>query len=182
VERCYFTCPGCGQGSFGSDQLLGIDGYLTGGASRMACLAGVKQSFAQAEQLLAELAGWQLDDETIRRLCHATAAQATATRDQRATAEAFATAPGDREVQIDAGKVNTDAGWRDVKVAVFACRARGEPAGAADWDRRELPVPGVRAVVAAVEEAAVFGGRCGAEAQRLGLTDPRQLNVLGDGA
>jgi hypothetical protein len=182
VDRCYFTCPGCGQGGFGGDRLLGIDGYLTGGARRMACLAGVRQSFAQAERLLAELAGWELDDETIRRLCHATAARATATREGRASAATFAGAAGDREVQIDAGKVNTHAGWRDVKVAVFARRSRGEPVALADWDRRALPAPAVRSVIAAIEEATAFGDRCAAEAQRLGLTEPTAVQVLGDGA
>jgi hypothetical protein len=161
---------------------LGIDGYLTAGARRLACLAGVRQSFARAEQLLAELAGWELDSETIRRLCHGTAAAAAAARDERATAAAFTAAPGDREVQIDAGKVNTEGGWRDVKVAVFARRERGEPAGAADWDRRDLPAPAARSVIAAVEDAAAFGARCGAEARRLGLTEPRACSVLGDGA
>jgi hypothetical protein len=148
----------------------------------MACLAGVRTSFAGAESLLEELAGWGLDDETIRRLCHDTAATATATRPQRSTQATFAAAPGDREVQIDAGKVNTPEGWRDVKVAVFACRQRGEASTAMDWDERELRPPTVRAVVAAVEEASAFGERCAAEAQRLGLTEPRTLSVLGDGA
>jgi hypothetical protein len=105
VTRRYFTCPVCKQGDFGGDRLLGIDGYLTNGARRMACLAGVRQAFAQAQQVLDELAGWQLDDETIRRLCHAEAARAGAARDGRDTAKAFAA-----------------EGWRDVKVAVFACR------------------------------------------------------------
>jgi hypothetical protein len=182
VERRYFTCPTCYQGDFGGDRLLGIDGYLTQGACRMACLAGVRQSFAQAEQVLTELAGWELDEETIRRLCHAEAAHARATREDRATAASFAAAPGDREIQIDAGKVNTAEGWRDVKVAVFACRERGEPAGAADWDRRDVPAPSIRAVVAAIEEASAFGDRCGSEAQRLGLKEPSGLHVLGDGA
>jgi hypothetical protein len=182
VSRRYFTCPACRQGDFGGDRLLGIDGYLTRGARRMACLAGVRQAFAQAEHLLAELAGWQLDDEAIRRACHAEAAHARATRPERATAARFAAAPGEREVQIDAGKVNTQDGWRDVKVAVFACRRRGAAASAADWDQRDLPAPSARAVVAAIEEAAAFGGRCAAEARRLGLTEPGALNVLGDGA
>ena len=161
---------------------MGIDGYLTAGARRMACLAGVRQSFAQAEQLLDELAGWELDDETIRRLCHAIAAEATASRGGRATAAAFAAAPGDREVQIDAGKVNTPGGWRDVKVAVFACRERAQPARAAGWDQRDLPAPAMRSIVAAVEEAQAFGDRCAAEATRLGLSDPTALSALGDGA
>ena len=148
----------------------------------MACLLGVQQSFVQAERTLREVAGWDLDDNTIRQLCHATAKRAHADRHERATAEAFAAAPGDRELQIDAGKVNTLDGWRDVKVAVFACRERGEPATAADGDERDLPAPAVRSVVAAVEEAAAFGPRCAAEARRLGLTQPEELSVLGDGA
>jgi hypothetical protein len=155
---------------------------VTAGARRMACLLGVQQSFARAERAPAEVAGWELDDNTVRRLCHATAAAADARRDQRATAEAFAQAAGDLELHIDAGKVNTLDGWRDVKVAVCARRERGAPATAAAWDGRDLPAPAVRSVVAAVEGAAAFGERCAREAARLGLTDPGRLSVLGDGA
>jgi hypothetical protein len=161
---------------------LGVTGYVTTGACRMACLLGVQQSFVQAEHTLREVAGWELDDNTIRQLCHATARQAAARRPERATAAAFAAAQGDVELQIDAGKVNTVGGWRDVKVAVFARRERGRPATAAEWDKRELPAPAVRSVVAAVEEASVFGERCAAEARRLRLTRPEAMSVLGDGA
>ena len=38
----------------------------------MAVLAGARDSFARAEVLLRELAGWELDDEVIRQLTHAT--------------------------------------------------------------------------------------------------------------
>lgn len=148
----------------------------------MACLLGVQQSFAKAEVALAEVAGWELDDNTLRQLCHATAAAAAAGREERATAAAFAVTPGDRELQIDAGKVNTLEGWRDVKVGVFACRERGEPTTVAEWDERDLPAPALRSVIAAVEDAAAFGTRCAAEAKRLDLTDPQTLSVLGDGA
>ncbi len=153
----------------------------------MAALLGAQQSFAKAERALLEVAGWELDDNTIRRLCHAVAHQAHASRAERATAEAFAQAaaraqrPVDPEVQIDAGKVNTPEGWRDVKVAVFAQRERGEPTTVEAWDERDLPGPLVRSVIAAVEEVGLFGPRCGREAKRLGLTDPTKLNVLGDG-
>jgi hypothetical protein len=181
VRRAYFRCPHCGQGDFAADRVLGLDGYLTVGARRMACLAGVRQSFGQAEHLLQELAGWQLDEETIRQLCHQVAAQATTTRTQRATAKRFAAAGGDLELQIDAGKVNTLEGWRDVKVAVFARRERGEPASAQEWDQRELPAPTVRSVIAAVEEAERFGQRCAAEAERLNVIEPSTLHVLADG-
>jgi hypothetical protein len=156
---------------------------LTAGARRMACLAGARESFAQAESLLAELAGWHLDDEAIRQVCHAEAAQARDWQaDEAPSAERLAQAAGAWEVQIDAGKVNTDTGWRDVKVAIFAKRPAGPPAEAATWDERDLPPPTARRVLAAVEEASAFGARCRAEAERLGLPDAAVVSVLGDGA
>ncbi len=182
LERTYFTCARCDQGEFGADRILGVNGYVTQGACRMACLLGVQQSFKKAEVAVREVAGWKLDDNSIRRLCHAVAQQATSTRQQRATAEAFAQAAGDLELQIDAGKVNTLGGWRDVKVAVFDRRERSAPTTATEWDERDLPAPEVRSVVAAVEESKDFGERCAQEAQRLELTDPEQWSVLGDGA
>ena len=148
----------------------------------MACLLGLQRSFEKAEVALLEVAGWDLDDNTIRQLCHATAARAGSGRERRATAEAFAQAQGDPEVQIDAGKIHTLDGWRDVKVAVLCRREPGRSMTPSEWDRRDLPAPSVRSVVAAVEEAGAFGERCAAEARRLGLTDPKELSVLGDGA
>jgi hypothetical protein len=148
----------------------------------MACLLGVQRSFEKAEVALREVAGWDLDDHTIRQLCHATAMRAGSSREQRTTAAAFAQADGDWELQIDAGKINTLEGWRDVKVAVLDRRKPGEPIAPSEWDRRDLPTPAVRSVIAAVEEAATFGTRCVAESTRLGLPDPQSLNVLGDGA
>jgi hypothetical protein len=148
----------------------------------MACLLGVQQAFAKAELALREVAGWELDDNTIRQLCHGIAAEATAHRAERTTAAAFAAAAGDRELHIDAGKANTLEGWRDVKVAVFARRRRGAPTTAAQWDERDLPGPAVRSVLAAVEGSAAFGPRCLAEAERLRWTEPHELTVLGDGA
>lgn len=182
MSRTYFACAACGQGEFGADRILGIDGYVTPGACRMACLAGVQQAFARAEHLLDELAGWKLDEETIRRLCHATAQKAHHERPERATAEAFTQAKGDHELHIDAGKVNTLDGWRDIKVAVFARRERGESHTSVEWDQRDLPAPTIRSVIAAVEEAADFGKRCAAEAERLDLTNFTDVSVLGDGA
>jgi hypothetical protein len=187
LRRTYFACAICGQGDFGADRILGVDGYVTAAACRMACLLGVQQSFAKAERALDEVAGWELDDNTIRQLCHATAQQASNRRADRGSAAAFAHAkaaassPVDTELQLDAGKVNTLEGWRDVKVAVFACRERGLPTTVAEWDERDLPAPAVRSVVAAVEEASVFGVRCAQEAARLEL-QPAALSVRGDGA
>lgn len=148
----------------------------------MAVFAGTRDSFARAQQTLRELCGWQLDDDVIRHLTHATARRANATREHRADGARFASAPGAIEVAIDAGKVNTDTGWRDVKVAVVAKREAGEPGGLDRWEERELPAPSDRAVVAAIEAAEVFTGRVRAEADRLGVTTAADVTVLADGA
>jgi hypothetical protein len=182
LERSHGYCKDCRLPQFPADVLLGISGWLTPRARAMADRAGVHDPFRQAEALLHELAGWSIDGETIRRYCHEDAAHARQSRDERqALPGQFAAAPGDRELHIDAGKVNTPDGWRDVKVAVFACRQRGEPATAEGYEQRDLPAPGVRSVIAEVEEAQAFGRRCAGEAQRLGVSDDG-LSVLGDGA
>jgi len=174
----------CGPegGLFYADEVLGIDGYVTMQARRLATLAGVQQPFAKAQLLLQELCGWQLDDETIRRLTHATAKEASVRRPQRRDAQRFAAASGEIEVPIDAGKVNTLDGWRDVKIALFSKRETGEAATPAQWDQRELPAPTIRTVIAAIEDAATFGERLRAEAARLGTLMAAALSVLGDGA
>jgi hypothetical protein len=184
LRRCYACCPACGQGAFPADRLLGLDGWLTPRALRMACRAGAADPFRKAEALLGELAGWSVGADTLRRRCHEQATRAAAGRAGRAgLPEAFARAAGDHELHIDAGKVNTvEGGWRDVKVAVFARREPGEPSDAAGLDRRRLPQPSARSVVAAVEGREAFGPRVEAEALRLGVPLGEGLSVLGDGA
>ena len=188
VRRTYYHCATCRQGEFGADRVLGLTEYVTPGARRIVALLATQHSFARVERTLAAVVGWELDDNTIRQLCHDTAQQLAVRREERATAETFATATAtaqgtvDTEVQIDAGKVNTLDGWRDVKVAVYACRERGKPCPPATWDERELKPPLARAVLAAVESVSAFGPRCAAEKERLKLTDMEQLSVLGDGA
>lgn len=182
--RCYAHCPACEQGSFPADRRLGLDGWLTPRALQMACRAGVAHPFRKAEVLLSELAGWSVDADTLRRRCHEQAARVAASRANRTgLPEAFAHAAGDYELHIDAGKVNTvEDHWRDVKVAVFACRERGEASDALGLDQRDLPQPSVRSVVAAVEGREAFGTRVEAEALRLGIPLSEGLSILADGA
>ena len=156
LERSYALCPACRQSSFAADRLLGLDDWLTPRASSMACRAGVSDPFRKAEGLLAELAGWSVSADTLRRRCHEHAARAAERRGQ--------------------------GGWRDVKVVGFACRERGEAASSQDYEQRDLPAPGVRSVVAAIEEAEAFGRRVEREALRLRVPLGQGPSVLGDGA
>jgi hypothetical protein len=180
LSRAYVSGPGPGR--FPADAALGVTGYVTRAAERMAVLAGARDSFARAAVMLRELAGWALDDEVIRQLTHAAARRAAAGRGRRGDAERFAGAAGAVEVQIDAGKVNTLGGWRDVKLAAFCRRQPGAGVAPGDWADRGLPAPTARAVVAAIEGAADFAGRVRAEADRLAVTTAADVTVLGDGA
>lgn len=171
-----------GEGSFPADADLGLDGYLTTQARRLATLAGVMQSFAKARILLDEMCGWKLDEETIRLVVHAAAKAASKARATREDASRFATAGGEIEVTIDAGKINTRFGWRDVKIGLFLRRFAGLPATPLQWDSRTLPRPTIRIVVAAVEEAEKFATRMQKESDRLNATLAGAISVLGDGA
>jgi hypothetical protein len=182
LERSHGYCRDCRQPPFGADRLLGLDGWLTRRARAMADRAGVHDPFRRAESLPHDPAGWSIDAETIRRHCHGDAAAARQARGGRpASPRQFADAPGDREPHIDAGKVNTPEGRRDVKVAVAACRERADPATAEGYEQRDLPRPCARSVIAQVEEASAFGERRAAGAARLGPSVDG-LSVLGDGA
>jgi hypothetical protein len=183
VIRTYRSCSSCGDGGFPADLVLGVDGGFTRRARRSICHVGVDNSFDRGERTLRELTGWSVDAETIRRLCHAEAEACRRSRARRLdVATNFAEAAGDWELQIDAGKVNTETGWRDVKVATFAVRERAEPCTSEGYKRRDLPEPSVRHVIAGIEPAEAFGPRCKAEAETIGLPEAKRLSILGDGA
>ncbi len=202
LHRSHGYCTTCDLPCFAADGLLGIDSFMTVRAKSMAGLAGVNEPFRKADTLLTALAGWHVCAETIRKCCHQAAADARERRDElNGLPEQFEQAKGqDREAHIDAGKVNTPDGWRDIELVVFACRERGESSTSADYEQRDLPSPSVRSVIAEVEGAQAFGPRCKAEAERLGVVEPSaqeaerlgtvdtsapkvgRLNVLGDGA
>jgi hypothetical protein len=185
VCRTHAYCKACGQPGFAADSLLGIEDWMTQRARSMACRAGIHDPFRQAGTLLSELCGWQVCAETIRQHCHAEAANVRAHRQQfQGLPEQFQQSQGlNRELHVDAGKVNTPDGWRDIKLAILACRPSGPSSTPADYEQRHLPAPSVRSVVAEVEGAEAFGPRCQQEAARLGVSvEETGLSVLGDGA
>lgn len=182
-QRTYFVCFACHLGGFFVDSLLGLEGFLTRGATRLVCLLGGQRSFAESERLLNECCGWRVSDELIRQACQAEAKEIAEFQVTSPTiATSFADAAGDFEFQTDAAKVNTMGGWRDMKIGIFARRERGESATSADWDTRNLPAPTARFAFAAIESIDDFAPRWPAWATRLGITDPTKLTVLGDGA
>lgn len=183
VRRTYRRCGVGRDAGFPADGRLQLGWFLTERARRLACLFGVEESFTRAARLLNESVGWSISADKLRLLTHAEAAQLQRGRPERlSTAGHFAAASGDWELQIDAGKVNTPEGWRDVKVATFDRRDRAKPADSTGYEQRDLPAPSIRSVVAAIEPAEAFGDRCQVESMRLRRPTEEPLSLLGDGA
>ena len=117
VRRVDSTCFACGLGRHPADAKLGLDGYLTTRALRLVRLAGGQRSFANAEMLLKELCGWRVSDERIRQACHAEADRIATWRADQPISAGAKIPP--TEFQVDATKVNTFTGWRDLKIGDF---------------------------------------------------------------
>lgn len=132
---------------------------------------------------MAEFCGLRTCDQTIRTVCYAEAGLLAEWLHTDPSAGAgFAAAAGEIEFQTDGTMVNTWEGWRELRLGIFAKRQRGRPAPATAWDTRRLPAPHARVLFGGIETAEHFGPRIRRWAGRLGVTDPADVSVLGDGA
>jgi hypothetical protein len=115
-------------------------------------------------------------DNTIRKACHE---HGGAMRDwQRGdpeAARAFREAGGDVEFQTDGTAVNTTAGWREMRLSVFAKRHRAGADG-------KLPAPHARVLAAGVVGCDRLGPSWRRTAARLGVGDAAAVTVIADGA
>ncbi len=92
-------------------------------------------------------------------------------------------AAGDIEFQTDGACVNTTGGWREVRLAIFAKRRRGEPiTDLNDWDDRRMPAPHVRAAMAAIRTGTAPGPQWRRMAGRPGIRRTAEVTALADGA
>jgi hypothetical protein len=104
-------------------------------------------------------------------------------RDAPAAAGAFRAIAGDVEFQTDGTAVNTTAGWREMRLSIFAKRRRGRPArGPGGWEQRGLPAPHARVIQAGIRTGDQLGPGWRRLAGRLGLTDTGSITALADGA
>jgi hypothetical protein len=149
---------------------------------RFAASSVAVESFRASGASIKEFLGVRVSAETLR--THVEAA-ATAMQDwpmAETVGVAFAAAPGGIEFQIDAGKVNTQGGWRDFKICTFAKRPQADPATPNEWDTRVLPNVTARITVAALESIDVFEKRLRPLAAHLGIENTSTIHTLGDGA
>jgi hypothetical protein len=182
LVRRALRCPRCGLTAYPADARLGLDGFLSPQATRLACLAAASWSFDVASDRLEEIAGLRIDDETIRRHCHRAAVGLAARREAAPPAAAFAAAEGEVEFLTDGVMAPTRDGWRELKLARFQVRPPGAPAGAADWAGRALPRPTASVAYATTADGEAFSARWAGWATALGIDPAGALTVLADGA
>jgi hypothetical protein len=140
------------------------------------CLAGASWSFDRASAHLKEFCGLSVCDNTVRRVCHEHGgAMRDWLRDSPGAARAFREAGGDVEFQTDGTAVNTTAGWREMRLSVFAQRRRAGANG-------RLPAPHARVLLAGVVGCERLGPQWRRMAARLGVRDTAGLTVIADGA
>jgi hypothetical protein len=161
-----------------------VDGFVSPQAQRLLCLAGASWSFDRAAANLREFCGLRVCDNTVRRVCHAHGgAMRDWQRDAPGAAAAFRAAGGDVEFQTDGTAVNTTAGWREMRLSIFAKRRRGRPpAGPGAAEPRDLPAPHARVVQAGIRTGDQLGPGWRRQAARLGLRDAAAVTVIADGA
>lgn len=183
IQRVYFVCRQCKIGAHPLDDRLGVSGSISPQGQRLLCLAGGSWSFDCAAKHLKELCGLSVSDNTIREVCQQQGKQMAAWEREAAEArQPFQQADGEIEFTTDGTMVNTQEGWREMRLGIFAKRPRGEPATPDEWSQRTLPVPTARVAFAAIEKSDRFGARWGRWAARLGIRDTSQVSVLADGA
>jgi hypothetical protein len=94
----------------------------------------------------------------------------------------FVKASGNVEITIDATKVNTMGGWRDVKLCLASIRPLGESALPEQWDKRKLPRHTACVAFAAIEKKDRFRNRLKVWRRRLRLGLKGDISAIADGA
>lgn len=182
-ERPWYHCRPCHAGWSPPDQTLGVAAYerTSGGVRTWAAALGAAHTFAEAQALVATLAGVHMGEETVR--THAEAIGATLEqRQQVASAHVQAEqepeaagaqpAPGQLVVETDGVMVRyRDTGCHEVKLGLVAGCYTGNGRPPSDPAYRP-PVLVQPSYVAAREPPERFGPRLLAEAARRGALDP----------
>ena len=185
ITRRYYRCPHCGTTDAPWDRWAGLGAdHLSPQTRRMAVLAGSSWSFDVASARLVQLCGLRISADVIRKATNAAGQRAQ--RWQTAHPDAgtdFQAAAGEVEFYTDGTCVNTRAGWREMRLSVFAKRPRGAPATPAEWATRALPPPAARVAFAGLWPAEQCGPQWATRARHLGL-DPQTtpITALADGA
>jgi len=201
LQRAYFHCAACGHGFCPRDRQLGLhDTSLSPAVTRMVAAVGALVSFEEGSQLLAELAGVQVDANHVQRAAETLGSEITEQETRHIEAETNVPLPATLYLGVDgtgvplraselrgrAGKQpDNSAKTREVKLCTVWS---AEPH---DAENRPVRDEGSVTYTAAIESAAkpdtdvvpaAFTQRVLHEATRRRFTSAEHTVVLGDGA
>lgn len=201
LQRAYYHCPACGHGCCPRDHALGLaDSSLSPGVLRMTGSAAALVSFAEASDLLHELAGVRVETKQVERCAEALGREIAA-------AESAAAFPRE-EPSAPTMYLGLDGTGLPMRASETAGRSGKQPDGSAKTREAKLLVvwtaqarhpktgrpmrdPGSASYWAAIESAASrdtdprpspFARRVRREAERRGFPQAQRRVVLGDGA
>jgi len=136
-----------------------------------------------ASERLKEMCHLWVSDQTVRRVSDAVGQQAQQwMRQSSEPVQAFEQAEGQVEFLTDGVMVNTRAGWREMRLSLFAKRPAGPAASVQQWADRHLPDPTARLAWARFASSAQVGQWMREMAERLELGRGRGVSALADGA
>ena len=184
VERRCGYCRGCRRGVVAYDAWAGLGrDALTPRGCRMAVLAGSDNSYDKASDRLQRMCGIRVSDQTVRRACEKVGEKAKHYLSSAPEAgEALAQASGGVELSADGAKVNTTAGWREIRGVQASKRQPGEPTSVRHWKHRDLPRPEARLAWASIADAEQVGNQWRAWADQQGWRRGEGVSLLADGA
>jgi hypothetical protein len=187
IRRSYYYCEVCGTGVHPQDSHWGIEGTgLSPGVRRMMARLGSKESFEEAREDLAELAGVKVVTKQVERVSEELGQQVqgwtpAAASDPKPVAKFYITYDGTgvpvvpRETEGRKGKQGP-AKTREAKLGCLFTQTRVDAEGRPERD------PESTSYVGAIETAEEFGPRLYEEAERRGLAQAGEVIALGDGA
>jgi hypothetical protein len=168
------------------DAPLGLEANYTVGFRLLAVRAGSQGSYEKAEEDMRVWRGLEISRETIRMLNHKEAPKVKQFVEKSSEVpKDFIAAKGNVELTIDATKVNTLQGWRDMKIGIFIKRLLGEGVDISYWDkrnRRMLPDENACVAFAAIMEKDLFQQYVNDYRSRLHVGSTGDISVLADGA
>ena len=199
LERAYYHCGACGQGSHPRDAALGLDGRsVSPGLERMIGSVAAEVSFARSSEMLRELAGLHVPTTQVEHVAKALGRDIAADERQVVASE---------PARAPTAYLGMDGTGVPMRPAETAGRAGKQPDGRAKTRESKLVTywtaekrnaagrperdPGSVRVSAAIEsaasrdtdpEVAPFGLRLRRMAERCSYADAPRRVVLGDGA
>jgi hypothetical protein len=184
IPRRYYACRNCGAKQTPWDEWSGIGVIqVTPHARKVLVTVSTAWSFDRASQKLKDLCHMNVSDDTIERVCQQEGEEARKwLRADEQLVERFGKASGDPEIYSDGLKVNTTAGWREMRLNLLQKRERGQGVTPEKWKDRVLPEASMRLASCAIADCRLVGAMWKRWSQRMGLEESSELSVIADGA